>query len=403
MADFTEQDARHMQRALALALRGQGRVEPNPMVGCVLVAEGRVVGEGRHRRFGGPHAEIEALRVAGSRARGATCLVTLEPCCHVGKTGPCTTALIQAGIARVIVAMHDPFPPVRGRGIRTLRDAGMAVESGLLEAQAAALNAPYLKRLDEGRPWVILKWAQSLDGRIATRTGDSQWISGPASRRRGQRLRGRVDAVVVGVGTVLADDPLLTCRDAPARRTARRVVLDPHLRMPERCRLIGTCGDAPTVIVTTPLKKRTPKAHRLQKRGAILMGIRTTRAGFDLGQLLDKLGQAGMTNILVEGGGETLGRFLDERLADEAYVFVAPLLIGGREAVPALAGLGPATLDGRVFVKDVRIAKSGPDRMYHLLLDRVGAAGKADGGYNATKGRRNRGKGPNGARLKAGR
>jgi len=365
-----------MRRALALARRGQGRVEPNPMVGCVLAAGGRVVGEGYHRRFGGPHAEIEALRAAGARARGATCYVTLEPCCHVGKTGPCTTALIQAGVAHVVVALRDPFASVRGKGLRILRGAGMRVEVGLLESQAVELNAPYLKRIRQGRPWVILKWAQSLDGKIATRTGDSKWISGAASRRRVHRLRGRVDAILVGVGTVVADDPLLTCREAPLRRQARRVVLDPRLRIPEQCRLIATAGDCPTVIVTAPSRTRTAKARRLERRGAVVMGVAANRAEIDLGWLLDEFGRQNMNNILVEGGGGTLGRFWDGALADEAFIFVAPKLVGGGRAVSALAGQGPATLDACVPVSRVRIEKSGQDRLYHLLLGRSSFAGK---------------------------
>ena len=202
---------------MALAVRGQGAVEPNPMVGCVLVRGGRVVGEGWHKRFGGPHAEVEALRAAGRAARGATAYVSLEPCCHFGKTPPCTDALIAAGVSRVVAAMRDPFPKVRGRGRRLLEAAGIKVGMGLCEAEAMRLNAPYLKRQRTGRPWVILKWAQSVDGRIATRTGDSKWISSEDSRAQAHDLRGRVDAVIVGVGTVRADDPLLTCRHGRPR------------------------------------------------------------------------------------------------------------------------------------------------------------------------------------------
>lgn len=372
MAVFTEQETRYMRRALTLAARGQGRVEPNPMVGCVIVRGRRIVGEDYHRRFGAAHAEINALRAAGRQARGATCYVTLEPCCHHGKTPPCTRALIEASIGRVVAAMRDPFEQVRGKGLRILRAAGITVETGLLEAQAEALNAPYLKRLHEGRPWVILKWAQSLDGKIATRSGDSQWISGPSSRRRAHRLRSRVDAIIVGVTTVITDDPLLTCRDAPMRRRAKRVILDPHLRIPQQCRLVRTARDIPTMIVTARAMIETPQAHRLADNGAELIGVRQTREGLDLGRLLDIFGRQGMTNIMVEGGGATLGAWLDRRLADEAVVFVAPRLVGGRGAVPALAGQGPASMGERVGIRQTRLEKCGEDRAYHLLLDRPG-------------------------------
>jgi len=366
MPRFTDEDVHYMQRALAMAARGRGAVEPNPMVGCVIVRGRHVVGEGYHRRFGGAHAEVNALRKAGKLARGATCYVTLEPCCHYGKTPPCTKALIEAGVQRVVVAMRDPFNQVRGKGLRILRAAGITVVVGLLEAQAATLNAPYLKRLREGRPWVILKWAQSLDGKIATRTGHSQWISGPSSRKYAHRLRGRVDAIIVGVGTVLADDPLLTCRDAPLRRVATRVILDPHLRTPLRCRLVRTARDVPTVVVTAPAMIGTDKARRLNRVGVELLRVRQRRGGLDLDRLLDVLGRRGMSNVLVEGGGITLGAFWDQGLVDEAIVFVAPRLIGGREAVPCLAGRGPAHLGDAPQPCQVRVEKCGGDRVYHL-------------------------------------
>src|SRR5688500_7305813 len=224
MARDAGADRAHMRRALALARRGWGRTAPNPMVGAVVVRDGVVVGEGWHAEFGGDHAEVMALREAGERARGATLYVTLEPCCHHGKTPPCTKAVIAARVGRVVCAMADPFPRVAGDGIAELRSTGIAVAIGVCEAEARVLNAPYLTLLGKGRPWVIAKWAMSLDGRIATRTGDSKWISGEASRRLVHELRGRVDAVMVGSGTALADDPLLTARP-PGPRTAARVVL----------------------------------------------------------------------------------------------------------------------------------------------------------------------------------
>lgn len=358
-----------MLRALALARRGQGRVEPNPMVGCVLERNGRIVGEGYHRRFGGPHAEVEALRAAGSRARGATAYVTLEPCCHFGKTPPCTNALIEAGVARVVAAMRDPFPKVRGKGQRQLEDAGIAVEVGLREAEARDLNAPYLKRQRTGRPWVILKWAQSLDGKIATRTGDSKWITGERSRRVAHQLRGRVDAIVVGVGTVLADDPLLTCRGVRHRRIATRMVLDPHLRTPPRAQLVRTAGQMPTCIVTANASLRTRTADLLRRAGVELLGVRyRPRTGLDLGSLLDELGRRGMTNVMVEGGGRTLGAFFDAGLADEALIFIARRLIGGTVAPSPLSGIGPATMEDLTPIVRSDMRRSGPDDLYILRL-----------------------------------
>jgi len=365
---FTTQDQIHMRRALALAARGQGRVEPNPMVGCVIVHGRRIVGEGYHRRFGGPHAEVNALRSAAGRARGATCYVTLEPCGHHGKTPPCTDALIQAGVKRVVVAMRDPCPLVRGRGLRRLRRAGVDVAIGLLETDAFALNAPYLKLQCSGRPWVILKWAQSLDGKIATRSGDSKWISGEPSRRYAHRIRGRVDAILVGVGTVVKDNPLLTGRLCQPRRLASRVVIDPQLRTPQRSQLVRTARQMPTLIVTDRKATKGERAMGFQRAGIEVLGVRRTRTGLDLGRLLDELGRRRMTNILVEGGGKTLGAFFDADLADEAVVFVAPRLIGGELAVSPLAGRGPA------LVKDLRppvstiVTRCGKDHVYRLRL-----------------------------------
>ncbi|HOW71425.1 MAG TPA: bifunctional diaminohydroxyphosphoribosylaminopyrimidine deaminase/5-amino-6-(5-phosphoribosylamino)uracil reductase RibD [Phycisphaerae bacterium] len=373
---FTPDDEQHMRRALALAARGQGSVEPNPMVGCVIVRGNRVVGEGYHRRFGGPHAEVHALRGAGRLAKGATAYVTLEPCCHFGKTPPCTQALIAAGISRVIVATPDPFPKVAGRGLRQLKAAGLEVAVGLGEADAVELNQPYLKLQRQGRPWVILKWAQSIDGKIATRSGDSQWISGERSRALAHRIRGRVDAVIVGVGTALADDPLLTCRHGRPRRTATRIVIDPQLRLPLRSRLVRTARTVPTMVVANQRSACGPAARRLARAGVEVLGVPATRSRLDLGCLLDELGRRRMTNVMVEGGGQTLGRFYDAGLADEAIIFVAPRLIGGATATAPLAGLGPATMKDLHRPGRTTITRAGDDLIYTLRLGpaRRGAA-----------------------------
>lgn len=357
-----------MHRALRLAARGLGRVEPNPMVGCVIVRGGRIVGEGYHRRFGGPHAEIHALREAGERARGATAYVTLEPCCHHGKTPPCTDALLAAGVARVVAAMNDPFAKVNGRGFRQLAKQGVRIASGLLEGEARALNAPYLKLNRTGMPWVILKWAQSLDGKIATREGDSRWISGPASRRWAHRLRGRVDAVIVGVGTVLADDPQLTCRLAPARRVARRIVLDPMLRTPMTAGLVRTAQSVPTLLVTDRRLLRAARLAQWAATGVEIIGVRRTRTGLDLVELLHLLGRRGMANVMVEGGGRTLGAFYDAGLADAAVVFVSPRLIGGHLAVSPLDATGPARMADVRTPAECIVARCGEDVVYQLTL-----------------------------------
>lgn len=365
---FTETDVAHMKRALSLSLRGQGRVEPNPMVGCVLVREGQVVGEGYHRRYSGPHAEVEALLSTGEPAKGATAYVTLEPCCHHGKTPPCCDALIRAGIAKVCVALRDTVPPVGGRGVSILKKAGLEVFCGLLESQAAQLNAPYLKLRKTGRPYVILKWAQSLDGKIATRTGDSQWISSEPSRRLAHQLRGRVDAIVVGVATVRADDPDLTCRLVRPRRVATRIVLDPELHTPKNARLVRSARLAPTMIVTTTSSARTPRGQAMRRAGVELLTVPTPRGQLDLGRMLDALGARDMTNVMVEGGGVTLGSFFDAGLADEAMVFVSPRLIGGREAISPLGGRGPERM--KEVPQPVWTARtsSGGDDVYRIGL-----------------------------------
>ncbi len=368
--DFTEREEVWMQRALLLAAYGKGRVEPNPMVGCVLVRDGRVVGEGGHAQYGGPHAEVEALRQAGRSARGATAYVTLEPCCHYGKTPPCTDALIAAGVRRVVVAMRDKLPPVSGRGVGILRKAGIKVAIGLCEEEAHRLNSPYLKLKATGRPWVVLKWAQSIDGKIATRTGDSKWISGKESLRYAHTLRGLMDAVIVGVGTVIADDPALTCRLVKARRRSTRIVLDPQLRTPLTAQLVRTTGKIPTVVATARGMVGSAKARRLRAKGVEILGLPSSKRGLDLDRLLKELGGWGMTNVMVEGGGRTLGSFVDQALADEVMIFVSRRLIGGEEARSALSGLGPARIADCLRPTWTGVSRCGDDDVYHLRLKR---------------------------------
>lgn len=363
-----EFDRRMMARAIALARKGEGRVEPNPMVGCVIVRNGRIIGEGYHRRFGGPHAEPEALRACTVDPRGATVYVSLEPCCHHGKTPPCAEALARAGVERVVVATRDPNPDVGGRGLRILRAAGIAVETGLLRRETREVLAPFITRLRLVRPYVIAKWAQSLDGKLATRTGDSRWISCEASRRRVHRLRARVDAILVGSGTVLADDPLLTAREVPIRRKALRVVLDGRLRIREKCQVVVTSETVPTLVMTTAARTRVPKAERLRRRGVEVIACRSRGERLTLNDCLRKLAARDATNVLVEGGPTVLTGFLKAGLVDEAFVFSAPILIGGRNAPGALLGSGAARVDSALAPRTVTTLQSGCDILHRMRL-----------------------------------
>ncbi|QDU90790.1 Riboflavin biosynthesis protein RibD [Pirellulimonas nuda] len=338
-ADPSDRDEHWARRAAELALRGEGLVEPNPMVGCVVVREGRLVGEGWHERFGGPHAEVNALNAAGEGARGATLYVSLEPCCHTGKTPPCTDAILAAGVTRVVAAVADPFPQVAGGGIHRLRAAGVVCELGPGAEPARRVLAPYLKRLATGRPWVIAKWAMTLDGKIATASGDSKWISGEASRAIVQRLRGRMDAIVVGRRTAQLDNPLLIARP-PGPRVAARVVVGP---IAPDCRLMETIADAPVIVVARSAEEEAACA-KLGSLGADVVCLDNDDRVPVVTRLVELLGARGMTNVLVEGGGVLLGSMFDARLVDEAHVFVATKLIGGAGAPSPMGGAGQGTI-----------------------------------------------------------
>ncbi|MEO8494819.1 MAG: bifunctional diaminohydroxyphosphoribosylaminopyrimidine deaminase/5-amino-6-(5-phosphoribosylamino)uracil reductase RibD, partial [Planctomycetota bacterium] len=318
--------------------RGEGFVEPNPMVGCVIVRDGRVVGEGWHRRFGEPHAEVEALDDAGEAARGATMFVTLEPCCHQGKTPPCADAVVKSGVSRVVVAMQDPFPQVDGGGIRVLQEAGIDVEVGVCEKQTRALNAPYLKLIETEKPWVLAKWAMSLDGKIATRTGDSQWISNEASRAVVHQIRGRVDAIIVGSGTARADDPTLTARP-PGARVATRVILDSNASLPVDSRLVQSVNSAPVLVVVTS-GAPPENVRRLQEAGCEVLVVDGANSSDRVGRVLAEFGRRRMTNVLVEGGATLLGAFHDAGAIDEVHLFVTPKIIGGATAPSPIGGIG---------------------------------------------------------------
>ncbi len=357
--DQTELDRWHMQRALELAARGRGYVEPNPMVGSVVVKGAEVIGEGWHREFGGPHAEVEALRIAGKRAAGATMYVTLEPCCHQGKTPPCTRAIIEARLGRLVIGQPDPFPEVAGKGIAELVAAGIEVDVGLLEAEARRLNAPYLKLLSTGRPWVLAKWAMSADGKIATRTGASRWISGEESRKVVHALRGRVDAIVVGRETARRDDPLLTAQP-PGPRTALRVVVDSRASLSSESQLARTAGEVPVMVAVGPEAPEAERQRLTQAGCEVLVCHAESRAG-RLDELLAELGRRRMTNVLVEGGGRLLGSLLDAGQIDEVHVFIAPKLIGGASAPSPIGGEGVEEISQALALEQVEVEQAGPD------------------------------------------
>jgi diaminohydroxyphosphoribosylaminopyrimidine deaminase/5-amino-6-(5-phosphoribosylamino)uracil reductase len=350
---------RWMRHALALAVRGRGYVEPNPMVGAVVLdSSNQFAGAGWHQKFGGPHAEVFALAAAGERARGGTLVVTLEPCCHHGKTPPCTDAVLKAGIARVVAAMADPFPKVAGGGLAILRDAGLEISVGLCETEARELNAPYLKLLRTGYPWVHAKWAMTLDGKIATHTGDSKWISGDESRRRGHELRGRMDAILVGRGTVVADDPLLTARPAGAR-VAARVVVSASGELPEKCQLRATARAVPVIVYTQNAARLSDWATD----GAEVVPFRDGELA--VGAVLADLGRRRFTNVLVEGGAGLLGSVLDAKAADEFHVFVAPKLLGGVAAPAPVGGAGVASMADALILDRITFEPSGADVHVH--------------------------------------
>jgi diaminohydroxyphosphoribosylaminopyrimidine deaminase/5-amino-6-(5-phosphoribosylamino)uracil reductase len=356
---FSRTDHLMMARALRLAERGAYTTRPNPMVGCVLVQGEEIVGEGFHVRAGEAHAEVIALQAAGARAKGATAYVTLEPCAHVGKTGPCVDALIAAGVARVVAAMRDPFPQVDGNGFAKLQAAGIAVEYGLMEAQARALNRGWLSRIERGRPWLRIKLATSLDGRSALASGESKWISGEASRLDVHRWRARAGAILTGAGTVLIDDPSLTVRfedDAPFVPPLR-VVLDPGLATIARGRVRE--GDAPTLYLHAPDAKPSRDIHAQTAAVPVIEGR------FDLAAVLRTLADRGINEVQVEAGATLAGAFLAADLVDEILLYVAPVLLGDR-ARPLFDGLHIDEMTQRLHLSIVESRRIGND--VRLLL-----------------------------------
>ena len=348
-----------MREALTLAAHGRGRTSPNPMVGAVLVRDGRVVGAGWHRKAGTEHAEIHALRMAGELARGATLFVTLEPCSHTGRTGPCARAVIEAGVKRVVAAMEDPNPLVSGQGFRMLREAGVEVSCGLMEHEARRLNEAFLTWVTKNRPFVTLKMAMTLDGKTATAGGESQWITGEEARLRGHVLRDENDAILVGIGTVLADRPSLTTRLPDGNgKNPLRVILDSHARTPIDLPMLHD-GEAPVLIAAT---EAAPKENleRLRETGAEVL---LSGAGpiVDLSLLLRTLGERKICSLLVEGGSTVHFSFLKAGLADKVCAFIAPMMVGGKNATPAVGGEGFSRLADAARLTDIKTEMVGKD------------------------------------------
>ena len=335
----TAEDAAHMRAALALARRGNGRTWPNPSVGCVIVKDGRVLGRATTAPGGRPHAEPQALAMAGAAARGATAYVTLEPCCHHGRTPPCTEAFIAAGIARVVIGLRDPDPRVNGQGIARLRAAGIEVVEDVLAADAAEVVAGFAMKLRQGRPLVTLKLASTLDGRIATRGGESQWITGTPARRMAHALRGQNDAIIVGVGTALADNPDLTCRLPGYKEMPMvRVVADSHLRLPLTCRLVATAASVPTWVLARP-SADSHRAAALESAGVAVIRVTDSPAGIDFPAAMRALADRGITRLLAEGGAALAAALLRDDLVDRIAWFHAPAVMGG-DGWPATQAFG---------------------------------------------------------------
>jgi diaminohydroxyphosphoribosylaminopyrimidine deaminase/5-amino-6-(5-phosphoribosylamino)uracil reductase len=360
-------DVQFMRLAFRLARRGFGRTSPNPMVGAVLVKNGKIIGQGWHHRAGEPHAEIEALRSAKENPGGATLFVTLEPCCTHGRTPPCTGAIIAAGLKRVIVAELDPNPAHCGRGLQILRKAGISVSHGLLAEQELRLNEAFRHWIVHRTPFVTVKAAMSLDGKIATRAGQSKWITGPEARACVMTLRTGADAILVGVNTIIADDPALTLRQPGFEdKRLRRIVLDPAGRIPLRSKVVADRFAPWTTVVVT--QAASPRRLSALRRRVRVLQAPVRNGGIDLPWLLRKLGRDQVTSLLVEGGGETNASFLLQRLARRVAFFYAPIVLGGRDAPKAVAGGGFLDLTDRIVLRDVQWRRLGGDL---LLTARV--------------------------------
>lgn len=349
-------EERWMQYALELAEEGLGSVNPNPLVGAVVVRDGEVVGQGAHREFGGPHAEVFALDEAGDRSKGATLYVTLEPCCHHGKTPPCTDRIIQAGIRKVVYAIDDPNPDINGKGAACLRENGVEVESGLLRALAEQQNEIFLTFARRGTPFVELKLAMSLDGKIATKTGDAKWISGEESRTQGHRLRVRHSAIAVGVQTVIQDDPSLNVRHVEGRDPVP-IVLDSTGRIPLSSKLLQ--APSKVIIATCSMSEETEKS--ILETGGQVWRLLEENGRVSIPALLERMATESLDSLLIEGGGEIAAAFLEAGAVDKVSFFYAPIIIGGRDAVPSIAGAGVEKVADALRLERVEVQQLGED------------------------------------------
>jgi diaminohydroxyphosphoribosylaminopyrimidine deaminase/5-amino-6-(5-phosphoribosylamino)uracil reductase len=356
-------DEQYMRRALQLARRGMGQVSPNPMVGAVIVRSGEIISQGYHRRFGGDHAERDAIQRASEGVRGATIYVNLEPCCHWGKTPPCVDILIEQGIKRVVIGTLDPHSLVDGKGVQILRDHGIEVVQGVLEEESRALNEVYLHYTRTGLPFITIKYAQSLDGRIATSQGDSRWISSEPSRRFAHRLRAQHDAIMVGIGTVLADDPQLTVRLVKGRNPLR-IVLDSRLRIPLNAQVLQ--GEGETLITTTDAHD-AKKVEAIQRQGKEILVVQGDPDGrADLQFLMKILAERGISSILVEGGAEVITSLVKGGLVNRMVVITAPLILG--KGIEGIGGLGIADLEGAIRPSSRTVKQMGEDVIFDLRL-----------------------------------
>jgi diaminohydroxyphosphoribosylaminopyrimidine deaminase/5-amino-6-(5-phosphoribosylamino)uracil reductase len=357
-----ERDTRHLTRALELAAEARGKTSPNPLVGAVVVKDGRTIGEGYHEQAGGPHAERAALAACTEDPAGATMYVTLEPCCHHGRTPPCTEAILEAGIKRVVIASDDPTTKAAGRGLGILRDEGVRVDhvDGDVSESARLINQPFRKHARTGRPLVVFKAAMTLDGKVATASGDSKWISSRASRERAHRWREEADAVAVGIGTALADDPQLTARAPGATRQPRRVVFDSTARLPLDSNLVRTAGDVPTIVVCTRAADRAA-TQALESAGVEVIRVQGSTDAERVRDALDELGERDVQSVLLEGGPRLAGAFFDAGEIDQYFAFVAPVVAGGGRARAAVAGEGVDKMAAASRALAIQVDRIGDD------------------------------------------
>jgi diaminohydroxyphosphoribosylaminopyrimidine deaminase/5-amino-6-(5-phosphoribosylamino)uracil reductase len=366
-------DEKYMRLALRLAKKGMGRTSPNPLVGAVVLKGKTIVGRGYHHRAGGPHAEVLALRQAGKKARGATLYLNLEPCAHFGKTPPCTHTILASSISRVVAGMKDPNPVVSGRGIRHLRRRGVTVDVGILREECRELNGPFSKFITTGKPFVTLKAAISLDGKVATRSGDSRWISSQASRNYVHRLRQAMDAVMVGIGTVLKDDPLLTVRLPREKKPHQplRVVVDSRLRIPLHSQLVRTARLYPTLIATTPAASSAKRGQLAEAQVEVLIIGRISQGRVSLKALMKELARRGVVSVLLEGGSTLTASALREKVVDRLVFFLAPKIIGGERAPGVVGGEGILRLKDAPRVKMLKIRHMGADLVIEGTMENI--------------------------------